>query len=680
MDLKEIFKTSFSRIIKNSFAYNAIKKRPSEWASENIYMTSAQSSFEGYLNYDISPYTRFIIDYLGPEDPCSIVAVMKGSQSGLTSTVIVPIITYYMSENPCNIIFISGKELTLKGTVVDRLDPVIHNNSKLKNLIGPSVKKKANQKSGDTDSKKEFPGGSLTSITYSPSNLRQFSAKVMLCDEFDDAPRNDKKEGSIRSLIEGRTKSFGSSKKILYNSTPTISGQSNIEEIYNLGDKRHVHWECPHCKEYILIDWSIERPDGTFGGIKWELDDNNKLIKDSIHYECQNCRGKILERQKYDLNLKLKLIPTCEPIDPEVKSIRLTSIVIPVGFDGWYSLVKQWLLACPTGGVVDQGKLKVFINQHLGQVWEDRGTVLKVNELMENCRSYHIGVVPDNTIKNDGNGSVALISMSCDLGGIMNKDIEDVRLDYEIIAHTTKGRTYSITHGSIGTFKRSREMSRKERDNDSNRELWTYTQGANNCVWDKLIEIIKAPLLSESGIPYDINITLVDTGEFTKLAYNFIESVDDCLVLGIKGVGQDEYRKLSRDTPIISRSREMLGKLYLLQVNQLKDILSQNIQLKRGIDGFQPIGFMNFPQPENGKYKMSTYFSHFEAEKRVPEIKDGVEVGYVWKKKHSHVRNHFFDCAVYNLAAKDIYMDYLRKNFKQYREWTWDDYCEYMSD
>ena len=98
-------------------------------------------------------------------------------------------------------------------------------------MIRPNSIKKANHRTGDTDIKKEFPGGSLTCLTYKPSKLRQYSAKIILADEFDDAPRNNITEGSIRTLLEGRTVSFGDTKKLLYVSSPTTKGVSNIEEV-----------------------------------------------------------------------------------------------------------------------------------------------------------------------------------------------------------------------------------------------------------------------------------------------------------------------------------------------------------------------------------------------------------------------------------------------------------------
>lgn len=674
----ELYKQNIASIMDAIYDFDPVRLEPSVWVEQNIFLTSAESRYAGFFSYDRSPYSREIIDNLSPSSDVEISAVMKCSQSGFTAGVVVPMIPYIISQCPANTLFFSGSEKLVKDTVRDRLDPILQN-SGMKDYIRPNSVKKANQRSGDTDFKKEFSGGSLTCSTYKASNLRFYSAKFILADEFDDAPRTDKKEGSTRSLVEARAKSYGDTKKIVYISSPTTKGISNIEEVYEIGDKRKWNWECPHCETYIPIQWKVEREDGTFGGIKWELNNNNELIESSVHYECQNCKGRIDYKQKYELNLTGEWIPTAKPEKPQYRSYLFNALCNPPGFDSWVSLVHQFLKACPPNETVDIGLLKTFTNTQLGELWEDRGTSPRATSLMNNVRSYPIGVVPDKTCENDDTGKIALISLACDLGGIMDYDnrIEDVRLDWEIMAHTSCGQTYSIKHGSIGTFKRTQNKTKKDIDRDSNRERFTYAHGVKNSVWDILKDIIYTPLQGESGVYYDIDITVIDTGHFTKLANNFISSIKDRRVFGIKGLGEDNYRKMDKNSPMITHSRENKGLLYLLDVNLIKDIIANNMALKKGMDDSQPNGYMNFPQPAEGKYNLNNYFSHYEAEHRVPKIVNDVEVGYAWKKKREN--NHFFDVAVYNYAAREIFIADLKLYDSRYKDITWQGYCDHIN-
>jgi phage terminase large subunit GpA-like protein len=673
--LKELLAQNLKTIQDKIYDFNMETRVISEWSEENIYLTS-ESKFSGLLSFKRSPYTIELLNNMMPNSGIEVTAVMKCSQSGFTQCLAIPCLVYHAAESPTNQMFITSSETLIRNTIRGRFDTVMEGKT-LKGIIKSTSTKKANQRTGDTDFKKEYTGGSLINITYKPTNLRFHSVEVGVCDEYDDAPKIDKKEGSIFDLIMARTKSYADTRRLAFISSPTIKGQSNIEGVYDLGDKRKWNWECPHCKTYIPILWRVDREDGTFGGIKWDYDENDELDKKSVHYECQNCCGRIEYNMKYSLNLTGKWIPTAIPKEAKYRSYSFNALCNPPGFESWAELVGYWLLACPKGQPVNIEKLKVFTNVQLGELWEDRGTTPRMTALMDNIRRYEIGKIPDETCETDGNGRIALITLTCDLGGVMDilNKIEDVRLDWSIVAHTTNGQTYDIDHGSIGTFKRSKQTSQKEREKDYDRVRWTFKEGVQNSVWPIFKDQITRSLEGESGIYYDIDVTIVDTGHFTKLSYNFIQGFSGTKrkVFGIKGKSDESFRKNDRDMPLIKHSTANKGLLYILDVDKLKDNLASNMALTEGTDGTQPNGFMNFPQPSGGKYNKKNYFDHYESEHRVPEIKSGVEVGFIWKKKSEN--NHFWDCAVYTLAAREIFIADLKLEDPANRELTWDRYC-----
>lgn len=672
--INELYKRAYLEIHESIFDYKIVKEIPSEWVEKNVYLTGDLSRYTGFLKYELTPYSRELIDNLSSNSPVEMMAVMKCAQSGISKSVIYAGICYIISQTPAPVLFTAADLDLAKLSVRTSLDPMLEL-SGVSKLIRPNVIKKKNQRTGDTDFSKEFAGGSFIALgVNNPNKWRQYSVKYIFADDWEAAPRADKKEGSVRSLMENRATSFGTTKKLFYISTPAIKQTSNIEEVYDLGDKRKWNWECPNCNTFIPIEWRVDREDGSYSGIKWKTDEKGELIINSVHYECQNCGGHISENEKPLLNSKGKWIPTATPKRENFRSYQINALTIPPGFTSWVDLVFQFLDACPVNDVIDEDKLKAFVNTRLGQTWEEKGTTPRVTELMNNVRSYEVGMVPDQTIEKDGNGKVILITLSCDLGGLMETYNEDVRLDWEIIAHTTTGVTYSINHGSIGTFKKSRKKTRAESQNESERDKWTYSHGSKFSVWPELKKIIEGNLIGQSGDAYNVDCSVIDTGHFTRLAYEFIDSENNPFIVGIKGYAEDEYRKLTKDTPIIMRSRER-QRLYILQVNQLKDILASNMKLRAGMDGYQPSGFMNYPQPEMGKYNMRNYFSHFESEHRIEVKKGDVTIGFQWKKKNSSVENHFFDVAVYNIAAREIYIEILRKSSSKYAKLTYEDFA-----
>jgi phage terminase large subunit GpA-like protein len=283
--------------------------------------------------------------------------------------------------------------------------------------------------------------------------------------------------------------------------------------------------------------------------------------------------------------------------------------------------------------------------------------------------------------------------MACDINGLMELGNEDIRIDWEILAHTSYGQTYSIDHGSIGTFKRIRDIKKSQVESHENRIKWTLVNGSQatgedgeritNCVWDPLEEIIEKTYIGESGEEYSINTTVIDTGHGEKHASLFIEKMQkkSTYVYGVKGHVEENGRKLQKDSSPVKRSTERPRMLYILEVDQLKDELSKMIKLRAGSDGTQPGGFMNYPQSRDGKYDHKNYFSHYESEKRNEVKNKGGEVtGYKWVKKNSQVQNHFWDVRIYNNAAPLVWLDLLRQSDPQYKNITWEEAIQLLID
>lgn len=679
MEIKKVWLEKLQESIDKLYGFKTIKAIPSKWTEENIILTRDVSRFSGKFSYDLSPYAREIIDNLHPKNPFRTIAVMKGAQSGITQGVIVPGMAWIISENPDNFLFTASDKEIAKKTINTRFDPLMRS-SGLQDLIRPNAIRKSGQRSGDTDFSKEFAGGSaIIEGTNNAGKFRFFSVRNVFMDDFDNAPKADKVEGSIRELVKGRQTSYGNLAKTFYVSTPTITQTSNIYEVYEEGDKRKWHWTCPSCKEWMPSDWRIKREDGSYGGIVWELNEKDELIEESVAFECPHCRHRVSNNDKHELNKNGKWIATAKPKDRYTRSYYMNSLIIPPGFITWVDMVNEWLKACPPGRKPVVRLLKVFNNVRLGIPFEEKGEVPTSIQIMSNTREYQVGVVPDITCEADGNGQIVMISIACDLNGAMDPGAEDVRLDYEVMAHTSNGQTYSIDQGSIGTFKRTRDRSKLEKARYFDREKWTYMHGVKNSVWPEFDKIIRKEWPCESGKKMIALVSVVDTGFFTRLAKDFINMYEGTgiTVIGLKGDVEADYRRSSKDTPHIKRSRE--GKnLYLVQVNQMKDDLAQYMKLRPGVDGSQPAGFMNFPQPSEGKYTPKGFFIHFEGEKRIEDVKNGDVVGFKWVKRTSQSQNHFLDTRLYNNAVPAIYIDLVRRSGSQYKDFTWADFVNYM--
>lgn len=644
--------------------------KPSNWVEKNRVMTSDVSPFPGPFRYDKTPYTREIIDCISSEHPSRIIAVMKAAQIGFTASVIEGAIGWIIDQNPGNIMFLSGAQELSEEVMNKRIDQMIES-AGLRHLIRPGVIKKKNQRTGDTAKAKEFPGGSL--VAGSASNdrlLRQRSIQFGFIDDFDAVKRSSKAAGSIRKLIEARFAAFYEKMKLYYISTPEVKQKSNIEPVFLLGDQRRFYIPCPCCGQYIAIFWNVERPDMEPAGITWKLEEG-KLVSGSVGYICQECGGFFNDRKKLDLMRLGEWRPTAEPSEPGYYSYHISALYAPPGMYDWEYYVRQWLEANPPAQKAKEDLVQTFYNLVLGETYEQKAKQLDATSIQKNIRNYKIGEIPEWVSHKDGNGDIVMITLACDLNGVE----QDARVDYEMVAWSENGTSYSIRHGSIGTFV-PKEGSKRFKDD---RQHWTYELGRTWSVWPELKKIIEASYLTDTERKMKIVVTGIDTGHYTNFAFEFIDSMP-FNVIGLKGDKESKFRRLGIDVPIFKEARER-SKLYLLDVNHVKDTVSTNMELKWSPNNGeqQPTGFMNYPIPSEGLYLLNNYFSHFQAEHRIIESKEGEAIGSRWVKKHSQDQNHAWDCYIYSYCLRDLWANKVLKEAGE-KNGSWADFVRFFKD
>lgn len=629
---------------------------PSEWCESNRMMTSDVSPIPGLFRYDNSPYTREIVDCLAPSHPSRIVAVQKAAQIGFSTSVIEAAIGWIIAQSQGNILFLVGHDDLVKDAM-NKVDRMIDNTG-IRPLIKSSAVRVRNTKSGDTDSRKDFAGGYLKLGTANHKTLRNISMQYGFIDDFESMKGDTKQSGSTKEMIEQRFAAFASKMKLLYISTPEIKATSNIEPVYLLGDQRKYHLPCPCCTELIRLEWAVksEKNAEEMAGMTWKLDENGELIQDSVGYICYKCGGFFDDTNKTEL-LKLGVwVPTARPSQPGYYSYHISALYAPTYMFGWAHYVRKYIEANPLGGQRDEKIWKTFVNLVLGETYEPAGEGLKATELQMNVRPYDVGSVPEKLSLADGNGKIVLLTCGTD----MNGKEDDARLDYSIRAWSETGVTYSVTHGSVGTFI-------PKDPGKVDRVKWTYRKGQPNNVWTEFDKIIGATYKTDTERGMMIMMTGLDTGYLNVHAYPYIDS-SNFTIVGLKG-DKDKYSPIGIDKRTFKQSVEKVN-LFLVEANVVKDVLSSKMNLKWSPDHHevQPPGFLNFPLPSGGKYLYTNYFSHFEAEHRT--TKDGK---WGWQKKSANHQNHLFDCECYNEAVKDILLWKLFKELK-IQNGVWNDF------
>lgn len=653
---------------------------PSEWAEQNRYMDSTVSPVQGLFSFDNSPYTREIVDFLHPSNPAQICVIMKGAQIGFSTSVIENAIGWIISQAPGNILFLVGHD-TLIERAMGKVDNMLDSTGlRSSGVIRSSANRVKNNKSGDKDRSKEFVGGSLTMGSANHKAIRQLSMKYGFLDDLEAMKGASKESGSTIPLVMKRFAAYGKDKKVMMISTPEMKETSNIEPEYLKGDQRKYHVPCPCCGEFIVLEWEIDSEiiPNKKAGITYQLDENYNYIDGSTGYTCQKCDGFFDDRKKKELLLAGEWIPTAKPIDSTYISYHISTLYAPTYMDGWEFYVKEYLTAVPPNGVVDEGALHTFRNTVLGETYEQTGQTNDAEKLKENIRDYEMWLVPEKQSLADGNGKIILLTLGSDMNGTVEDSVrkfeDDGRMDWEIVAWSESGASYSIAQGSIGTFVPAH--LRTESYNHGSRTKWTYVHSTENSIWDELTNILSKKIKVDTGRYMGILSSGVDTAPYTQYSYPFIENTKH-KVYGLKGDKQhDSGIFIDGDQSPFQISKDH-SKLWIVNVNRYKDLLSTYIGLKWSKTGAfkQPNNFMNFPKPEGYHYSDDGYFKHFEAEHKIIDEKTK---RFVWKKVKENAQNHFFDCRIYAMVARDLFVSEVFKELgiKSVKKPEWIDYVK----
>jgi len=629
--------------------------KPSEFADQNRYMGTGETRWSGKYSFDLTPYLREPLDCLMAEVPVTKIAIMKAAQIGFSTGVIENAIPWIISQSPSNILLMAADDELVRTAMTQKIDPAIDSMG-VRHLIGAhsGANKQKNQRTGDTEKMKEFYGGRLLATSVKAAHkMRQFSAKYGFLDDLDSAKMADEREGSLVKLVDGRFTTFGDTAKIFYISTPVTKQTSVIEPLFLKGDQRYYFLPCPMCGEFQRLQWSVDVDKSIIktgkAGIVYEQNaDTGMVYPESVGYVCEHCGGFIDEKHKYKMNLHGEWRPTATAKAAHFRSYHISGLYAPPGAYSWAQFAQDWCDVWPkeNGGKPIIHLLKTFKNICLGQTFEELGRSVDVTSLAVNTRNeYRIGVVPNKLAQEDGNGNIVLITIACDLNGT----VDDARLDYLVVGWSETGTSYAIDHGSIGSYQGRRSKAEDER------EILTYRNEARNCVWEPFWhDVVDRVWQTDDGKQIKALITGVDTGFHTVFAYEFMKRSP--LIVGLKGQEDNKYTPYDSNLALFKESAER-GGLYVLQSNRLKDILSERIGLAwHDKEGAQPFGFMNFPQPEGGKFTFD-FFNQYGAERRDVKINDdGTAVAARWVKKHSSAQNHFWDCELYNMAVRDIFV------------------------
>ncbi len=362
-------------------------KRPekmtvSQWADQNRVLSAVTSAEPGRWKTGRVPYLEEIMDAFS--DPfVEEITVMSASQVGKTESML-NMLGYVIDQDPGPTLVVMPREDDAKGLSSDRVLPMIKDSYALREHL-PVL--------SDDISKLEYRLNRMFLYfagSNSPADLASRPIRYLFLDEIDKYPKFSGNEADPVKLAMERQKTFWN-KKTVKVSTPTTR-QGYIFREFELSDKRRFHVPCPHCSKYQIL---------VLGQIKWlEGKDAPERIKNErlAWYECYHCKNRIEDYHKNKMLSFGKWVCEGSQIDTSgnIKGGNFKSKHRGYWITSLYSPWLTWSdIACEFLRSKDYIELLMnFVNSWLAEVWEEKTSKTKPEELAELALDYPREIVP----------------------------------------------------------------------------------------------------------------------------------------------------------------------------------------------------------------------------------------------------------------------------------------------
>ncbi|MBE3063588.1 MAG: phage terminase large subunit family protein, partial [Spirochaetes bacterium] len=241
--------------ILTRYPHKRVVETVSEWMESNVILSDGQSVYPGRFSFDTTPYLREIADDLGPRSGVTESVLIKGNQLG-GSTVSFGFIGYCIAHGIGPALFVSGDQKMAEDTMEKRIAAIVEA-AGLQHLIRPVVKTRHDKSTGQRRDVISYAGTFIRAVgPRSEAKLRSFPSRINLLEELDVFPQNLAGKGNPIEKVVRRADTYGPLRRIYYNSTPKLKHTSQIEPLFEAGDKRLYNVPCPVCGFKQPLTWA----------------------------------------------------------------------------------------------------------------------------------------------------------------------------------------------------------------------------------------------------------------------------------------------------------------------------------------------------------------------------------------------------------------------------------------
>ncbi len=581
----------------------------SEWAEKNIFLSPEYSARTGQLV--LYGWQRGILDSF--TDPTvETTVLMCGTQ--LIKTLFQQVATaYIIAQAQAPILIVAPKEDDAETFSKERLEPMIRDCPVLAGKFGTKQKDRLN-----TTLFKRFPGGSLSLVgAGAPGNAARRSICYAFLDEVDKYLKDVGGEGDFVDLVRERTATYGSRRKIILACSPTNKHSSRIGKAYDKSDQRQPWVACHACGHWQVLRWSQ---------VKWNNDLPVEERAATAHYECENesCSAEWNDTQR---------LAACEKAEWRARKpfAGTAGYWISHLYSPWKTLPE--IVARFLAAKDDRITLKSFVNTNLAELWEEEGDTPEWEVLLGRQEDYRYGAEP--AISNE-----EAVVPRRGLFLTAFTDVQEDRLEYEVVAWGRGKESWSVAYGTIRVFENGKALPT-----------------SNPAIWLELDKVLARDWKHESGEVMSIVAMGVDTGFRPKPVYEFamrhtqpaagasgLKIFAPRTVVPTKGTSRESLKIIAGISKEDAARKRQGVRIVSIGTSVAKQELFDNLRLPRptGPDVAMP-GYCHIPM-------YGEEFAHgICSEKRIVNDDDSIS----WEKIYS--RNEPLDCRVGNRAMAAVF-------------------------
>lgn len=495
--------------------------------------------------------------------------VMKSAQVGATE-MLNNILGFHMHHDPAPILLVQPTLEMGEAWSKDRLAPMIRDTPALRDKVSDPKSKN----SGNTLLHKKFAGGHLTVAgANSAAGLASRPIRIVLFDEVDKYPASAGSEGDPVSLGRKRTTTFWN-RKVIAVSTPSIKGISRIESGFEGGDQRFYEVPCPHCGAYQRLLWPQ---------VQWETG-----RAETAKYVCAHCAVGIEESHKTQMIANGRWVAS-KPFTG-IASFHISELYSP--WSTWHEMARSFLEAKKLPETLHE-----WINESLGETWEDSGESVNPEGLLARRESYTHASIPS--------GVLVLTR---------GTDVQDDRLESTLWGWGRDGEGWRIRHDIL-------------RGDPGQASLWNDHDA-----------LLKVSYRTDDGRDLICEATSVDSGgHHTEQVYRYCAGRKRFRVFAVKGIPGARPAWPHK----ASRGGKLRLDLWTIGVDTIKDVVAGRL---RKVTRPGP-GFLHLDATAD-----EVCTDQLASEVQVYAVVKGRKVR-VWRPRRPGIRNEQFDCLVYAYAA-----------------------------